>query len=104
MSMTSSLKFYSSLPAETRWTHNRWCATQKNLALYAYGKTAQEASSRLMEAMDALVKTLIIAGGEQAVRDYMNRVGLPFEIGNGDDEKRAPISAMLPFVCSLEAD
>ncbi len=57
--MTSRLDLYTTLTAETVEMEDRWCATQDALGLYAYGKSAEEASSRLLQAVDLLLETLM---------------------------------------------
>ena len=72
--MATNLTLYTTLNAETKWIGNRWCAIAKKLPLHAYGDTAQEASTRLTLALEALVKTLIIAGGTDEVDAFLKRL------------------------------
>jgi hypothetical protein len=102
--MAAEQAIHATFPAETRWVEDRWCATQPNTAVYAYGKTAQEASARLMEAMDALIDSLMIVGGEEAVRDYMKRMGLSFEISEAKHCQQESFSVVLPLMRSLKSD
>jgi len=102
--MTSKLTFYTSLSAETKWTGNRWCAMAKKLPIHAYGITEQEASARLAEAMDALVKSLLIVGGKEQLDEYMTRAGISYEISDCSPESRGSSNVVVPFMRSLDAD
>src|SRR5687768_11651794 len=101
--MGSQVTLYTTLRAETRWVEDRWCATAKDLPLYAYGETAQEATARLSQAMDALIDTLMIVGGRVAVDDYMKRAGISLEIKDCSADGREPLSVVIPVARSLES-
>jgi hypothetical protein len=100
--MSADLTFYTSLAAETTWDGKHWCAMAKNLPLYAYGNTAQEASYRLTEALDALIKTLMITGGRDQVDAFMKRAGIAYEISDCAANEREPSTVVVPYMRTLE--
>jgi hypothetical protein len=104
LKMAANLTFYTSLSAEAKWIGDRWCAVAKELPLHAYGTTAQEASARLTEALDALVKTLMIVGGKDQVDEFMTRAGITYEISDCSPDAREPVAVVVPFMRSLDAD
>lgn len=100
--MSSNLTFYTSLSAETTWNGKHWCAMAKSLPIYAYGDTAQEASYRLTEALDALIKTLMITGGREQVDAFMERAGITYEISDCAANEREPSTVIVPYIRPLE--
>src|SRR5438046_471994 len=101
--MASDVTLYTTLRAETKWADDRWVATFQDLPLYAYGQTAEEASSRLSGAMNALIDSLMIIGGRAAVDDYMKRAGIQFELSDSLPADHKPVSFVLPVVRPLES-
>jgi hypothetical protein len=95
--VASSLTIYSSLPAQTEELEHEWRATQDALGLYAYGKTADEASQRLTTALNLLVDTLMEQGGLQAVTGRLEQAGILFTV----EEKGHNVRRKLPLMLSL---
>jgi hypothetical protein len=100
--MTSRILIHTSLPAEIEQIEGHWCATQKGLGLYAYGETAEEASSRLMEAVNFMVDTLMKYGGSDAVTQRLGKAGIPFEVGDEPHPQHGTLNLLLAFSKSLE--
>jgi predicted RNase H-like HicB family nuclease len=100
MLMTSRLNLYTTLTAKTVQLDERWCATQDGLGLYAYGKSAEEASSRLLQAVDLLLETLMENGGPDAVTRELEKAGIAL---NQTNTVKEPLSLALPLAISLES-
>jgi predicted RNase H-like HicB family nuclease len=100
--MTAEMILNTPIEAETEQDNGRWIARQRDLALYAYGETPEEASARLMEAMHLLVEVLMEHGGVDAVRRYFREAGIELTMTEKADESHQTFPLTLTLTKSLE--
>jgi len=89
---------YCSFQARAERVDAEWRAIEDGLGLTAYGATVEEASTRLSQAINILLDTLLEAGGVEAVKARLNRAGLVFSLAEQEDQ---PMRRTLPLTLSL---
>src|SRR5438045_255296 len=95
--LVSGPTIYATLQAQIEELEDEWRATQDGLGLFAYGKTAEEASTRLMIAVDLLMDTLLKHGGAGALKARLDRAGIVFSVS----EKPENVHRTLPLMLSV---
>ena len=92
----------SVIEGRTEELPDRWRSVQEELGLYAYGATADEAASRMRDALSMLVDTLIESGGIQAVTDRFEKAGIKVEVAQQSDHEPRTLPLVLTLSRSLD--
>jgi hypothetical protein len=94
---------YCSFQARVERLQTEWLAIEDGLGLSAHGSTVEAASSRLSQAINILLDTLLETGGVEAVKSRLNRAGLIFALTEGEEQvTRRTLPLTLSVAKSLE--
>lgn len=99
----STPTLYCSFQARVEEVDGEWAAIEEGLGLSAHGATVEEATSRLSQAINVLLDTLLEHGGIDAVKARLNRAGLVFTLAEPEEQiVRRTLPLMLSLAKSLE--
>jgi predicted RNase H-like HicB family nuclease len=94
----STPTLYCSFQARVEEVDGEWTAIEEGLGLSAHGATVEHATTRLSQAINVMVDTLLEHGGIDAVKARLNRAGLVFTVAEAEDQ---PIRRTMPLMLSL---
>jgi predicted RNase H-like HicB family nuclease len=89
---------FCSFQARLEQVDGEWRAVEDGLGLNARGASVEEATTRLQQAINLMLDTLVENGGVEAVKARLNRAGLVFTLAESEEQ---PVRRTLPLMLSL---